>query len=503
MAASPQSRQPDQPAALAAQPAKESPPSTAAALSIRLWRSSETGQPGDLSWTSNDPAVCLALDLIGAEHGVASAPQGKFHVAAFSGIQTAVSTARRLQWALSGLSEAPQFAATAAAVLVHASPDLPELEAGSSALLPLENAAPGQILLTVKAAELLRDLPGLPLQAASDAGLCELLWRSSEAASSRSSDEEALSRFIQLNGLENEAPAPAQQPSDPAPTQQPSDPAPAQQPADPAPVQQPADPAPVQQPADPVAEALPAAADSGPATLPDAMEQDTVKFAGFELQAFASSPRKRPRWLLVLAVAAAILVVLAAGATVAYKYKWNLKPAAVAAPPASSTAAPLPVAAQASQSPPANSASPAGAASATEQANPVLPANAAAQPEPAKPSPPAQAGRKQKEVAQSNSNPPGAAKSQANRLKPAGGHAEPIDQTVRKPRADQPKAAAGANCDLDSNMLPKMLAQAERSREQGNYPAALRQFRAVLACDRNNARARSGLDLTELAMQNR
>jgi hypothetical protein len=78
-----------------------------------------------------------------------------------------------------------------------------------------------------------------------------------------------------------------------------------------------------------------------------------------------------------------------------------------------------------------------------------------------------------------------------------------MDQTVRKPRADQPKAAAGANCDLDSNMLPKMLGQAERSREQGNYPAALRQFRAVLACDRNNARARSGLDQTELAMQNR
>jgi hypothetical protein len=422
-----------------------------------------------LSWTSDDPAVCLALDLIGAEHGVASAPQGRFLVAAFSGIQPAVATARRLQWALSGLSEADRFAGTAAAVLVHAASDLPALEAGSSASLPLENAAPGQILLTAKAAELLRDLPGLPLQAASDAGLCELLWRSSEAASSRSSDEEALSRFIQLNGLENEAPAPAQQPAGP-----------------------PAEPLPA-----------PAVAESDPATLPDAMEQDTVKFAGFELQAFASSPRKEPRWLLVLAVAAAILVGLAAGATVAYKYQWNLKPAADAAPPASSTAAPLPVAAQASQSPPINPAPPASGASATEPANPVLPASAATQPVPAKPSPPAQAGRKQKELAPGNPNPSGTAKSQASKLRPAGGRAEPMDQTVRKPRADQPKAAAGANCDLDSNMLPKMLGQAERSREQGNYPAALRQFRAVLACDRNNARARSGLDQTELAMQNR
>jgi len=78
-----------------------------------------------------------------------------------------------------------------------------------------------------------------------------------------------------------------------------------------------------------------------------------------------------------------------------------------------------------------------------------------------------------------------------------------MDQMARKPQANLPRAAAAGNCDLDSHMLPKMLDQAERSREQGNYPAALRQFRAVLACDRNNARARSGLDLTELAVQHR
>lgn len=61
--------------------------------------------------------------------------------------------------------------------------------------------------------------------------------------------------------------------------------------------------------------------------------------------------------------------------------------------------------------------------------------------------------------------------------------------------------AVGGNCDLDSSLLPKMLEQAERIRADGNYPAALRQFRAVLACDPHNARARSGLDLTELGMQ--
>jgi hypothetical protein len=96
------------------------------------------------------------------------------------------------------------------------------------------------------------------------------------------------------------------------------------------------------------------------------------------------------------------------------------------------------------------------------------------------PSPPAPTARKHQEPAQANAKPADIAKSQP----------------------DEPKIAAG-NCDLDSNLLPKMLDQAEKSREQGNYPAALRQYRAVLACDRNNARARSGLDLTEFAMQHR
>jgi hypothetical protein len=68
--------------------------------------------------------------------------------------------------------------------------------------------------------------PAFPCRLPRTAGLCELLWRFSEAAPSRSSDEEALSRFIQLNGLEMRR---LEQPSDPAPTQQPSDPAPAQQ----------------------------------------------------------------------------------------------------------------------------------------------------------------------------------------------------------------------------------------------------------------------------------
>jgi type IV secretory pathway VirB10-like protein len=206
------------------------------------------------------------------------------------------------------------------------------------------------------------------------------------------------------------------------------------------------------------------------------MEQDTVKFGRTELHAFASSPHGKPRWLLVLAVAAAMLVVLAALATVSYKYKWNLKQAAVVAPPVSSSAAPPP--ALSTAAPPPGPGAGVAQPSPGLAATPVPPASAATSAKPAKPSEPTPKVRKHEPAP-----------------------ADPTAARAAKSQAKLPKPAAAANCDLDSNMLPKMLDQAEKNRQQGNYPAALRQFRAVLACDRKNARARSGLDLTELAMQ--
>ena len=468
MASSEQSRPPGPPATQATPVVKESTSSSGAALSIRLWRAPENAPAVDLSWTGDDPAVCLALDLIAAEQGVASAPRGRFLVAAFPVIQPAVLTARRLQWALQGLSESDRFAATAAAVLVHSAPDLPALENDSSVLLPLEKAAPGQILLTAKAAELLRDLPGLPLQAASDTALCELLWRAGEEASSRSSDEEALSRFIQPSGLGGEAPA-----TPPQTTVPPAEPHLAA--------------------ADGGLIAAPVAAEP-PAAERSAAEPDTVTLAHVDLEAFASPPRGRSRWLQVSAAAAAILFVVGAALAVAYKHTWMPKPAAVAALPASSAPAspaasdaappPGPVAGVPQPGPDSSAAQSGPAASVVPPAqslpaNPAPPASAAAATKPAKPGKPAPKSRKGQSPA------PGKA---ASRNAPAS-------------PAKQLKAAPAGNCDLDANLLPKMLDQAERNRQQGKYPAALRQFRAVLACDRNNARARSGLDLTELAMQ--
>ena len=449
MAAIEQSRRSDPSATQATAVAGESASSAGAALSIRLWRAGGTSSSAELSWQGTDAAVCLMLDLIAAGQigqngqageagqagaGVATTADGKYLVVAFSGITAALLTARRLQWALTGFTETGRFAGTAAAVLVHSKADLPALASDSSVLLPLEKAAAGQILLTPKAAELLRDLPGLPLQAAADAGLSEVLWRDPEAPSSGSSDEEALSQLIKLHGLEVEAPTPS---LSPAP--------------------------------EPIAPAAPFGTDRGLRALPIAVEPDAVDLGAVESGdldpgSSVASRRVKPGLLIGAGCAAAILLVLIV--VFAISHKGAAKPAAVAVETAASTTAPASSVSQPAQG---------QAASAVPQTSTV----------PASTTKP-QKDRKHEDAAQGNPSAADAAKAQGSQAN----------------QDKQPKPVGG-NCELDSNLLPKMLEQAERSRADGNYPAALRQFRAVLACDSHNARARSGLDLTEFGMQHR
>jgi hypothetical protein len=87
----------------------------------------------------------------------------------------------------------------------------------------------------------------------------------------------------------------------------------------------------------------------------------------------------------------------------------------------------------------------------------------------------------------------------------AGGNETPARQRAPKPDAANSHPTSQkkqrGNCALDSNMLPRMLDQADRNREQGHYSDAARQYRSVLNCDSNNARAHSGLELTLLDIQ--
>jgi hypothetical protein len=172
----------------------------AASLSIRLWTSAHVAEPAAAPWEGEGPAVCLILDLISASGGAPSASQGEVLVAEFLSFEAAILCARRLQWAVQGFSETEGLQTTSLAVLVHAPEEKPGQISGGELAHLLDQATPGQILLTEKARQPFENLPGFPLLTASGDGLRELLWRGPENQSTRSSDEEVLARLVAEQG---------------------------------------------------------------------------------------------------------------------------------------------------------------------------------------------------------------------------------------------------------------------------------------------------------------
>jgi len=420
MAAAQPSRQSDRGGVQTALLARENPLSGAGALSIRLWRIKEGAEPSELPWEGNDPAVCVALDVISASEGFVAAARGLLLTATFPGIQAAILAARRLQWAYQGLSDGSRPAGTAVAVLVHCTENPPgqgvELtELDHAALDAVGKAAPGQILLTAKAAEILRDLPGLPMQVATEALLSELLWNVPAEKTSRSSDEETLSEFIKQNGLEDKAPALVQA----------------------------------------------AAVTVEPGKFSSATGQARVDSDAGEA---SESRRISPR--IFIGAGCGVAALLAIAALLVFSHNRQPKPAPVAV----QQAAPAAVGATPTVQQP--------------QTQPSTPPPVLATAAPAAPAAPAKA----------------APTTQENRTQEETAHGKPAFSVAGKSRASA-NPALPAGCDLESSMIPKRLDQAERSRAQGDYAAARRQFRSVLACEPNNARAVSGVRQTELDMQ--
>ena len=196
--------------------------SSGAILSIRLWTSKEGTGTDDSFWKSDAPSACLAMDLILASQGAPVTTHGKILVANFSGIQAAISAARRIQWAISGLSEGSNFDSIAAAILIYSSADPSVHPPDNLSLTPLEQASPGQILISAETCQSLEDLPGLPLLPPSSTGLRELQWCTPENKANRSSDEKTLVQLMQQHGLEDPAPEqPEPPPVVPIPVSQP------------------------------------------------------------------------------------------------------------------------------------------------------------------------------------------------------------------------------------------------------------------------------------------
>ena len=176
-----------------------------AVLSIRLWSPKEIA-PADNSFDNAPSApVFLVLDLIAASGGVAETFRGSVLSAKYSDVQSAILTARRLQWALQGLAENKTFEGTTAAILVHSDEDASVQEGALPGIL--ENAAGGQILLAKNICKFIDGLPGLLLRDASEDECREMLWRSNEMLLSYADDEQALLNHIHQLGLEDPSPA--------------------------------------------------------------------------------------------------------------------------------------------------------------------------------------------------------------------------------------------------------------------------------------------------------
>ncbi len=161
--------------------------------------------------------------MMSACGGTPQSAQGSILPVRFETPQAAVLAVRRLEWVLQGLSEGSSETAAgakaSATVLIHAAAD-PE-----SASLPsvLEKAAPGQVLLSNSAAEMVRSLPNVTVRDPGDGNLHELLWNSREIAWSYPSDEQAVLRLIRDLGRNDPAPELALPPPGAVPVEAPAE----------------------------------------------------------------------------------------------------------------------------------------------------------------------------------------------------------------------------------------------------------------------------------------
>jgi hypothetical protein len=179
---------------------QENPSSGGAVLSIRLWTRDAGDPSGEPVWKDTTLAASVAADLIEASGGTGIVTDGDLLVSKFSSVPKAILAARRIQWAVSGFAEAGSTGS--AAILIESAQDHFSQTSSNPSRLPLEHAAPGQILLAEATCRSLENLPGLSLLPLSDA-LRELRWRTSESTPDRDQDDQVLDRLMRQHGLED------------------------------------------------------------------------------------------------------------------------------------------------------------------------------------------------------------------------------------------------------------------------------------------------------------
>jgi len=167
------------------------PFSAATDISIRLWTAAQLrSNPPDVSWNTDSGLVLLIGDVLGAARGV-PADELRFGLSAhFNCAAQAMKAAKSIEQSVTEFSKQRPSHCFGAAIAVHP-PVEPRLEGDPSPVSPaaslLEQAQPGQILVSRETYEHLRDIPGVQFRTLSadadsgGSGDAELLWTSPEA----------------------------------------------------------------------------------------------------------------------------------------------------------------------------------------------------------------------------------------------------------------------------------------------------------------------------------
>ena len=181
------------------------------ALSICLRIQESSGIPASVSWAVDSPAAALAIDIIAASGGAPDPVQGDpargaILQALFFNLESALLAARRLQWALEGMAQSSQAAASATISLYSV-----EDPVAGSVAHTLERLSPGQVLLSAGIAEAVQQLPGFVLRPAFDANWREMQWQPQAAPASFEADEQSVLGLIHALGRQDPcAPGPGQ-----------------------------------------------------------------------------------------------------------------------------------------------------------------------------------------------------------------------------------------------------------------------------------------------------
>jgi len=172
-----------------------------ALLCVQLSTPSQVGEHAGSIWHSNSPAVLLTMDLLAASGAAAAGPQGSLYVADFPSVPSAFSAARRLLWAFQGLAESGEFVGNSVAVSLQSGDETVGLAVFDTLAGSLQQAQPGQILVTEKTSQSLSEVPGLSFQPTATPQVLELLWRDGDERVSRFVDEQTLAQLMEKHGL--------------------------------------------------------------------------------------------------------------------------------------------------------------------------------------------------------------------------------------------------------------------------------------------------------------